>query len=206
MRLLLVLLCCFASLQAGPRRTDYTVAVMDELRLEVEDLKHALKTTQVELNLLDERLKKQDSGKPGKELNPGLSTQVGALEKKVAHLEKTLEKVVQDLRTLSISTSETLTQIQSLQQSLSSQEKRFEEVSKLKGTLTSISKAIGQKPAPEMATSPATRTYRVKPKDSLEKIARLHNTSVETLRKLNQLSNDKIVIDQELRLPNEPIP
>jgi LysM repeat protein len=168
----------------------YTTPELDELRIELEDLKHALRTTQVDLNLLDERLKKpahqnKDSG-------------LSALEKKVTHLEKTLEKVAQDLRTLNNAATQQLAKIQNLESEISSHEKQLEEVGKLKGTLTSISKAISPR------SSAATKSYRVKAGDSLEKIARKYGTSAETIRKLNNLPNDKIVIGQELKVPDEP--
>ena len=202
---LFTILCIAHPLYARPQSGFYTNPELDELRIELDDLKHALKTTQVEFSLLDERLKKQDtakgqaSGKEASALNSGL-TQINALEKKVLSLEKTLEKVAADLRTLSANASQALSKISMLEQDLSSHEKRFEEVGKLKGTLTSISKAIRERPSSETPSS--TKTYRVKAGDSLEKIARNNHTTVDLIRKINTLSNDKIVIGQELRLPD----
>jgi cell envelope opacity-associated protein A len=45
------------------------------------------------------------------------------------------------------------------------------------------------------------KTYRVKAGDSLEKIARAHNTTIKTIKALNNLTKDTIVIDQVLKLP-----
>jgi len=184
---------------------------MDELRLELDDLKHALHSTQVELGLLDERLKKQNTaiagvkgqsvGKEASSLSL-LSTTVSNLEKKVSQLEKTLDKAAADLRTLSNSVTQTLTKINTLETNLSHHDKRLDEVTKLKGTLTSISKAINQRPSPE-ASSESTKSYFVKAGDSLEKIARMSKVPVDTIRKMNNLSNDKIIIGQELRLPDD---
>jgi LysM repeat protein len=123
------------------------------------------------------------------------------LEKKVSHLEKTLEKAAADLRTLSTSANQALNKIQVLEQDLSSHEKRLEEVSKLKGTLTSISKAISQKPNSDAPAN--TKSYRVKAGDSLEKIARAHHTSADLIKKINNISNDKIIVGQELRIPDD---
>lgn len=199
-------------LHARPNSGFYTNPEVDELRVELDDLKHALKTTQVELNLLDERLKKQDNaltsvkgqtqGRDASSLSL-LSAQVSSLEKKVSGLEKTLDKASNDLRTLSASVSQSLTKIQNLELDLSSHDKRLEEVSKLKGTLTSISKAISQRPSVDMPSSGSTKAYRVKAGDSLEKIARINRVSVDSIRKINNLSTDKIVVGQELRLPDD---
>jgi LysM repeat protein len=198
-------------LSARPLSGYYTNPEMDELRIELDDLKHALNTTQVELRLLDERLGKQDKaltsvkgqnqGKEASSLSL-LTAQVSTLEKKVSTLERTLEKAANDLRTLSTSVNQTLSKLQNLETDLSTHDKRLEEVSKLKGTLTSISKAIGQRTTSEPSSTP-TKSYRVKAGDSLEKIARLHHVSVDTIRKINNLSNDKIVVGQELRLPDD---
>ena len=43
--------------------------------------------------------------------------------------------------------------------------------------------------------------YKVKPGDSLEKIARTHKISVEKIKKLNGLDQDLIVVGQELKIP-----
>jgi LysM repeat protein len=177
---------------------------VDELRIELDDLKFALNTTQVELGLLNDRLKKQDNafssikGQNQSQEAASLSL-LSSLEKKVLQLEKTLDKAANDLRTLSQSVGQTLTKIQSLETHVSQHDQRLEEVTKLKGTLTSISKAIGQRPVPE-AGAPATKNYHVKAGDSLEKIARANHITVDVLRKINNLSNDKILVGQELRL------
>ena len=200
MRLLIICLSFVFSLQAAT----YSSPELDELRIAVDDLKYALKSTQVELNILDERVKKQTSSKTKEDVSALslLTSQVNSLEKKVTNLEKTLEKAANDLRTLSSTATAALTKIQGMEQDLSSHEKRIDEVVKLKGTLTSISKAISARSSPEAASS-STKTYRVKAGDSLEKIARANRVSVETIKKINHLSNDKIVVGQELRLDSD---
>lgn len=191
----LAVLCLGSTLHARPSSGYYTNPDVDELRVEIDDLKYALNTAQVELGLLQERLKKQDQSFSSIKETVSSTT----LEKKVLQLEKVLDKAVSDLRTLSQSVNQTLSKIQNLESGITEHDKRFDEVTKLKGTLTSISKAIK---APEAPSQP-TKTYRVKAGDSLEKIARSHQLSVETLRKINNLSNDKILVGQELRVANE---
>jgi LysM repeat protein len=208
--LLLTVLSCALPLDAKPQSGFYTNPELDELRIELDDLKHSLKTAQVDIGLLDERLKKQDSslnqvkgqtqGKDANSMNL-LKAQINALERKVSELEKTLEKAANDLRTLNTTSVQALNKIQEVEQHLLVHEKRLDEVVKLKGTLTSISKAINQRPLSEAPSS--IKTYRVKAGDSLEKIARVNHISVEVIRKLNHLINDKIVVGQELRLPDD---
>lgn len=209
-KLLLLFTVLYCTLPVHARQQGYyTEPALDELRIEIDDLKHAIKSTQVELSILDERVQKQNASLTsvkGSLANPEssplsqLASQMALLEKKVSSLEKTLEKAANDLRTLSISASQTLNKMQILEEGILSHEKRLDEVAKLKGTLTSISKAIGQKPSDAPSSK---KSYLVKAGDSLERIARNHNTTVKVLRQINTLSNDKIVPGQELRLPDD---
>ncbi len=188
-----LVLCSCSSQLSSRQNTSYRSDMsIDEMRLELADVKHELKSTQVELNILDERLKKQTS----KQIPDAAPS--SHLEKRISDLEKLLEKTTADLRNLSTHTTQALTKLQALEQEVSSHEKRLDEVVKLKGTLTSISKAIGERPAETSA-----KTYRVKAGDSLEKIARNHKTNITALKNLNSLKSDKIVVGQELRIPDD---
>jgi LysM repeat protein len=179
--------------------------VADELRIELDDLKYALHTTQVDLGLLSERLQKQGTlvHKVQDQQTPS-SSQLASLEKKVLHLENLLEKMAGDVRAMHQSLHQTLSKIHSLETHISQHEKRLDEVTKLKGTLTSISKAIGQRSISDGGASSAKKTHQVKAGDSLGKIAHLHQIPIETLRKINHLSTDKILVGQELKLDEDP--
>lgn len=197
----LAALSCALPLHARPQSGYYANPEIDELRIELDDIKYALKTTQVELGLLDEKLNKQNNALKGQSSgSSSLSHQIATLEKKVGSLEKTLEKAANDLRTLNTALNQTFSKIQNIETNISSHDKRLDEVAKLKGTLTSISKAMGQQSPSSTSTS---KTYCVKAGDSLEKIARNNKSSVDAIRKINNLSNDRINIGQELRLPND---
>jgi LysM repeat protein len=186
--------------------------IIDELRLELSDVKHDLHSARIEIQLLEEKLSKQErafaanknvAAKPSD--TPALranSDTIDALEKKITHFEKLLDKVVADLRTLNISANQAVLKTQELELALGVQEKKFDEVVKLKSTLSSISKAMGQSNSNAQLLA-ATNTYRVKAGDSLEKIGRAHHTSIEAIKQLNHLTNDKIVIGQELKLPDK---
>lgn len=131
-------------------------------------------------------------------LDSPVSLQVSSLEKKLSGVEKSLEKLTADLRAVTTHLNQTVSQLETLENNLVHYDDKFSELSKLKGTLTSISKAM-QPPQPVLDG----KTYRVKAGDSLEKIARLHRTTVQALRKLNQLSSDKIVVGQQLQVGDE---
>ena len=203
MRFLIFLsLTLLSSLTAKSPSGLYSSPEWDELRIEIDDLKDSLRAAQIDLSLQEERLRKQEGslGKPGKDLKE--ASQVAILEKRLLTLEKTLEKLVTDVRSLSTSFTQLSNHLEKVQGHLSIQEEKLGEVGKLKTTLTSIAQAVR---SPSTVSAENTKEYIVKAGDSLEKIARQHHLSVETLRKLNHLSQDKILVGQKLRVTDEAL-
>jgi LysM repeat protein len=81
-----------------------------------------------------------------------------------------------------------------LEQDILSQNRRFDELAKLKGNIETIAKSLGNE---------SYKTYKVRPGDSLEKIARSHKVAVERIKKFNHLEKDLIGVGQELKIPND---
>lgn len=183
MKRLFCLFLIFASLCQARARDFYSE---DELRLELSDVKHDLHSARIEINLLEERIAKQERLIASLKAAPSSS-----VETKLAALEKMVEKAIHDLRHLNGQTGIALSKVQELELLYTSHEKKFGDLGNLKGTLTSISKAIGQE---------SKKTYTVKAGDSLEKIARAHHTSVEKIKACNGLTKDTIFLGQEIRL------
>lgn len=59
------------------------------------------------------------------------------------------------------------------------------------------------KPAPKSASSSTAKEIVVKKGDSLEKIAKAHNTTVDALLRANQLASSFLKIGQVLKIPEE---
>jgi len=188
------LLLCLPFFSLGARQSSYSANV-DEMRLELSDVKHELHSARIEISLLEERIAKQEQQRISTQGDEKLGPAEG-LSKKVAECEKLLNKVLADVRTLSQQTSKALSRVQELEAALATQDKKFEEISKLKGMLTSLSQGVEAE-----NKTPCPLKYSVKPGDSLEKIARHHHTSVAAIKQLNNLTQDKIVVGQELKLP-----
>lgn len=162
--------------------------LFEEMRTEIADLKHALHGTEVELKLLEERLESKDA-EPAK-------NDVAALQRKITLLEKTVDKMNGELRSLMAYANQTTASLSQYREQIQAIDHKLDEVAKLRSTLTQISKnyTIAE-------TAPSTKNYRVKSGDSLEKIARKFHVSVESIKQDNQLSSDKIVVGQELNIP-----
>jgi N-acetylmuramoyl-L-alanine amidase len=66
--------------------------------------------------------------------------------------------------------------------------------------------AVPDKPKKKKTASPpAIISYKVKRGDTLDKIAKKYNTSVDELRKLNKMKRtDTLYVDQKLKLPQNP--
>jgi LysM repeat protein len=166
-------------------QVSHTVAsnqsAMEEMRITLIDVKQAISRHQMDLQLLEEKIAK---------LKPSGQTTSQDLVAKVRQLEATQEKVEADLRQLANHANEINHSFAALEKQVRQQNERLSEVVKLKSTLNSISNAIGN-----------GKIHRVASGESLDKIARKYNTSVEALKKANGLGNDTIMVGQELRLP-----
>lgn len=174
---------------------------LQEVVTNLDDLKHDMNCFQTEIQILDGRikyyenalaiLKQQDLEKQQAKLQR-LSTDLDQLIAKWSEFEglaSEAKKERQELASHANVTTAALTQfktrIQEIEKDLFSQNKRFEDLTKLKSNSTLANYKI----------------YKVKSGDTLEKIAVQHHTKVEKIKKLNDLERDLIVVDQELKIP-----
>jgi LysM repeat protein len=176
----------------------------NEMRSEIADLRHALNSTQVELQILDEQVKAQETSLKKSKNVPSPSwndSKQPQIEKRLTQIEQTQERILSDLKQLSSHANQTSSsfhqysaKLSELEQSVAHQQKLMNDIVDLKSTLKTFSASL-QSPIAQ------NDSYTVKPGDSLEKIARNHKISVESLKKANQLSSPKILIGQELHIP-----
>lgn len=178
---------CTSTLTALKGNQDHHL--FEEMKTEIADLKHALHGTEVEVKLLEEKLESRDA-EPGK-------GDIAALQRKIALLEKTIDKMNTELRSLMAYANQTTASLTQYRDHIQEIDRKLDEVGKLRSALTQISKTYT---SPEVASS--AKSYRVKSGDSLEKIARKFHVAVEALKQDNQLTSDKIVVGQELTIPS----
>lgn len=185
---------------------------LHEMQTSLDDVRHDLNCFQTELQILDGRikyyenaltsLKQQDLEKQQSRID-SLTQQIAALEKKWGSFEHTNENGIHDLQQLTSHANETRAamaqlknRIGELEKELEAHSSRFEEIAKLKGHFEGLAKHLN-------AASSEKKIYRVRPGDTLEKIARFHNTTSDRIKKANDLGQDLIVVGQELVIPDE---
>lgn len=198
MKIALIFLCtplfwgCTSTLIGNRSHQDH---LFEEMKTEIADLKHALHGTEVELKLLEEKFDSREA----ETVSP--KGDVAALQRKIALLEKTIDKMSVDLRSLMTYANQTTTSLSLYRDQIQEIDRKLSEVSKLRSTLTQMSKTYSAPEAPDAEKTYPVKTYLVKSGDSLEKIARKLHTTTEALKRENKLTSDKIVVGQELSIP-----
>jgi LysM repeat protein len=176
-----------------------------EVQTNVDDLRHDTNCFNSEIQILDGRLKsienaftllKQHEIEKQQAKLEQISNSLGVLDRKWTAFEKKQDLNKDGMELLSGHAKETSlalvqfkSRIEELESEIASQNRKLEAVVRLKNSLETLTKSLKPK------------IYKVKPGDSLEKIARVYQTDVVTLKKINELHNDLIVVDQELSLP-----
>lgn len=204
----LIALSSCSPLKSSPNDEKHKLELtLHEVQTNLDDLRHDINCYQTELQILDGRIKyfenalaslKQHDLERQQTKIDQLLGQVQTLERKWTSLEKLQQggsKELQDLASHANETTAALAQfkdrIHELEQEIFSQNRKFDEVAKLKGQIENWSKGEGKE----------FKLYRVRPGDSLEKIARMHKTGVDKIKQLNDLNQDLIVVGQELKIP-----
>ena len=200
-------------MKSSPKEEKHQLELtLHELQTNLDDLRHDINCFQTELQILDGKIKNQeDINQKIKQQHleklqtkiESLNKFISSLETKAAALESKYTNSTNDISQLSLHANETslaLSQhkekIKEIENAILSQSSQINEIAKVKSSLEDIVKII-------KSDSGNYTLYKVKSRDSLEKIAKSNNVSVEALKKLNNLENDLIVIGQELKIPKQ---
>jgi LysM repeat protein len=160
-----------------------------EMQTRVDDLRHAFNCSQTELQILEGRIKayehalasfKQQDWEKWQEKLEQLHMQQHALEKKVTQFSRVYEQAEEERQKLMFHANETSCAL-----------------TQFKNRIVELEKELQMRGR----TNADEKVHKVRPGDTLEKIARLHKTTVEHLKKLNRLDQDLIVVGQELIIP-----
>lgn len=182
------------------KRTGYYDSVIAKPDLQIEEVRNEIASIQfrqedarTEIGLLEERMEEQQLvSQTQAEL---LQAQLSALQRKIQELEQMQGRSLTDIRELGRFAKEsaiTLTDVQSQQREI--EKGLTADISHLKGAVQSICSVADD-------SQPSGLTYKVVSGDTLEKIARRHDTTVGSLKKENSLTSDRIYAGQTLRIP-----
>ncbi len=161
------------------------ISIQEEI---VETLQERLKTQEETLLALHEEM--GDIKKTQKDLQ--------VLSLKLSTLEGRTESLVVDLRKLQAHSNDIVTAFQKFDQKLLSLESAFAQQTQ---NLSHLEKALHHIVDASLPKDPNERIYKVKPGDSLEKIAKENQTSVKKIKERNQLLSDRITVGQTIVLP-----
>lgn len=227
--LVLFTLSCSASIleaaPAGQYYQDPNAGLLRQMRDTIEDLRHEVNNHEAEIREYDEKLKNFDTiiesvrdqlSDSNKVYREQLKGSTASLESRIISLETTTKGLVTDLRQFKTHSNETSTVLAHYKQKLIDLEKNIEQqnqnIGHLQAAMGALMEALQGKPQssakPAMEgvnsiSSSTDRSYKVKSGDSLEKIARNYQVSIQSLKEANGLTADKIVVGKTLIIPEK---
>jgi LysM repeat protein len=193
---------------------------LKELRDSVDDMRHESNNHELELKMLEEKIANQESiidSLRQQMTNSNLAQKdlikgnVSSTETKIEGLDKSIKGLVGDLRILKTHANDTAALLTQYTQRLSVLEKNLEiqnqNLDNMQIAIQSTMEALSIKDSSYTmdkgitTSTSGSKTYRVKPGDSLEKIAKASQTTISAIKELNGLSSDRIIVGQKLKLP-----
>ncbi len=221
MRILLFVsfqLLCAAAAFSSPLRgaNDQNGIAIQEIRGSLENVRHEVGNHELEIRTFEEKLQNldtiiesvrdqlADSSKLQKELLKGSSS---SLESKILALETVSKNLVADVKQFKTHSTEITEILTQYKQKISELEKIIEQQSRsighLQNAMKTLTEAFQDKDTATTKAPLSGSTYRVQTGDSLEKIARANGTTVQVIKELNGLSNDRIVVGKVLQIPEK---
>lgn len=164
-----------------------------------DDLRHEVDNHEAEIRMFQERLNTQevivdalrqqvrDANDENRELVKGSTI---LLEDNVLHLGTSVKGITDDLRKLQAHGNDTAKVLNQHKKKMEEIEKKMD---KLRETLQLVLDAL--------QVSGKEKVYEVVSGDTLEKIARKHETKIKKIKELNQLTSDRIYVGQKLKIP-----
>lgn len=193
----------------GPSLAEKNAEDLQSLRESISLLRHKLDNQQVSAKTFEERLLnfetmlesfREDVEKTASSQKESLNAKTQSLELRLASLEKLSEALSADIKLIGKSFNDTLQTIKELESSIA---KNNRNLSNMQNAVSSLLEALqpDTKLALEADLSGKTINYKIKNGDSLEKIAKNHRTTVQSIKELNQMTTDKIIVGKTIKIP-----
>jgi len=190
-------------MRAQEIKTDLAIR---EMKSELEDQKYQMSRLEVEMQIIEGNSDSQitsihqirkEMAKLSKNESNLIQNTLAQYEKKLEHLGTFEENLKSDLLLLKDHTKEVVATLAQFKTKIDDNEKSIlnqdRYVDHLKSSLESLLKYVDQ-------SNEGTIFYVVQTGDSLERISKENNVSVDMIRELNRLNSDLIIIGQKLRL------
>lgn len=209
-----------AALKQTPKQTpaDGLQTVLQDMRLHLNNLRHELSNHENEIRTFDNKLRNQDETVEALRSQIGMSSQshkdvvksgIGQLENRLLPLESSQKAFISDLKLLKDHSNDIAAGLSQLGQRLSKIESEIDlqnqHILALQEGMQAMIDALQVKDVPKpkkiAIDNSFEKTYKVRNGDSLGTIARDHQTTIQVIKDLNQLKNDRIIIGQVLKLP-----
>ena len=178
-----------------------------EMRSQIEDFKYQLNKYEVELQIVEGKADshgsslnqvRQDISKLNQNDRNFVESTFTLYDKKIEKLEALDENLKKDLIHLKEHTNEVLASLAQFKQKVDSNETQISDqkryIEHLKTSLEALMKYV------ESPKDGEGVYYIVRPGDSLEKIAKENESSVDTIKDLNHITSDLIIVGQKIRL------
>jgi len=175
-KIVLVLLCVHGAAFAAPAR----------------DIQHIVDNHDVEIKMLESKLENLQSAVEAtrQQFNDSKQQSREAIKSTSQDIEGRLNGFAGDIKVMR-------NRMGDLEKAIQAQN---ENISHLQAALKALMEAL-QPPAIDDAGK--VKIYKIKSGDSLEKIAKINQTTVNELRKLNNMEKDRIISGQSLKVPDK---
>lgn len=189
-----------------------TSVALQEMRDSIEDVRNGFRNHEAEIRTYEEKLTSQES------IIDGLRDQIASfsqtqenqlkgstasLEMKLNSLDTAVKGLIADLKQFKTHANETAAALAQSNQKIAQLEKMIEvqnqNAANMQAAMRSLMDAMDVKTA--VVDSSGGKSYKVKAGDNLEKIARAHQTTIRAIKELNGLSQDRIIVGQNLKIP-----
>jgi LysM repeat protein len=176
-------------------------------------LRHAQGNHEAELRQIDNKFQNveliiESMRKQLHEINKGnkdlVTTSTANFSAKVGDVELTMRSLIADLQQFKTHANETSTALGQFQQRITDLEKLSEQQRKYIEHLQNAIKALTELlQGKDVDSQSAGQVYSVKVGDSLGEIAQKHGTTIKEIKLLNNLTTDRINVNQKLKIPEK---
>lgn len=163
--------------------------LIETVRAESSEISRSMRGVKTDLALLQERLDQQEERLASQVSREDIKRLFATIEERLAIVDQKQLQASSDIRKLTHHADDKGNSIQATREEIASLKRDVrQQMGNYKQALESVVSLVQS----------GSKTYRVKQGDSLAKVAKINQTTIERLKQLNHLDGDTIYPDQEL--------